>query len=269
MTRLIAGGWADFQHYKDRAPPWIKLHKKLLDNYDFHCLPDASRALAPMLWLLASEENDGSLDYDLDRLAFRLRQSPERIESAIKPLIDKGFFKLEQDASTTLAERKPDARLDRERGETETEGERRAPPVDNLPPEPAPKPSLAVQAAVAMRKRGLMDVTGSDPRLLRMLEQGVTVDALADLAGEAVKKGKSWAWAVAAFKGRQDEAGQIQAAPAAPWHESSAGIRAKGQELGLGDWDERAFSVGQGPAWPVYRAKVFKAAGHEPTRAAA
>ena len=27
--------WSEFQHYKDRAPPWVKLHHSLLDNFEW------------------------------------------------------------------------------------------------------------------------------------------------------------------------------------------------------------------------------------------
>jgi transposase InsO family protein len=30
------------QHYKERSPRWIKLHRKTLDDYEFQCLPLAS-----------------------------------------------------------------------------------------------------------------------------------------------------------------------------------------------------------------------------------
>lgn len=46
--------WDSFQHYKDRNPPWIKLHNHLLDNYEFECLPDASKAHLLCIWMLAS-----------------------------------------------------------------------------------------------------------------------------------------------------------------------------------------------------------------------
>ena len=39
--------WSHFQHYKDRCPPWIKLHKELLNDRAFMTLPTASKALAP------------------------------------------------------------------------------------------------------------------------------------------------------------------------------------------------------------------------------
>lgn len=84
--------WKEFQHYKDRSPPWIKLHRGLLDNYEFHCLPDASKALAPLLWLLASEYADGKITLSLSALAFRFRTTEEKINEALKPLIEADFF---------------------------------------------------------------------------------------------------------------------------------------------------------------------------------
>ena len=96
--------WAEFQHYKDRNPTWIKLHKKLLDDFTFQCLPLASKALAPMLWLLASESKDGAISYNEREIAFRLRVSHDDFCSAITPLISSGLFELEGNASNMLAE---------------------------------------------------------------------------------------------------------------------------------------------------------------------
>lgn len=106
MARLVVKKWEEFQHYKDRQPPWIKLHKTLLDDYEFHCLPVASRALAPCIWLLASESNDGSVAHDPEMIAFRLRMTVKDVEAAIQPLLSAGFLTLLQDASDTLAEGK-------------------------------------------------------------------------------------------------------------------------------------------------------------------
>ena len=107
--------WSTFQHYKDRCPPWIKLHRDLLNNREFMRLPIASRAIAPMLWLLASESKDGVFDGSLDELVFRLHITEKEYKDGIKPLIDKGFF---VSASTMLANRYLDAIP-----ETETEVE--------------------------------------------------------------------------------------------------------------------------------------------------
>lgn len=113
--------WAVFQHYKDRCPPWIKLHRDLLNDRVFMCLPLASKALAPLLWLLASESKDGVFDGSLDELVFRLHITPKDYQDGVKPLIDKGFFVV---ASGVLAECYQDAIPETER-ETETETKKR------------------------------------------------------------------------------------------------------------------------------------------------
>ena len=109
--------WSVFQHYKDRCPPWIKLHRDLLNDRSFMRLPIASKALAPMLWLLASESKDGVFDGSLDELVFRLHITEKDYQAGVKPLIDNGFFVV---ASGVLAERLQVAIPETER-ETETE----------------------------------------------------------------------------------------------------------------------------------------------------
>jgi hypothetical protein len=115
--KLIPKNWVKFQHYKDRNPPWIKLHRDLLIDKEFMRLPLASKALAPLLWLLASESVEGVFDADLDELEFRLRISQKELSEGIKPLITNGFF---LDASTMLAVSLQDAIPETER-ETERE----------------------------------------------------------------------------------------------------------------------------------------------------
>lgn len=116
--KLIPRRWSDFQHYKDRRPPWIKLHKALLDDREYQRLPLASRALAPMLWLLASESEDGIFEATTEELIFRLRQPAKDIDAGLAPLIEVGFFNVVQAASTPLAECQqlavPEERRDRE-----------------------------------------------------------------------------------------------------------------------------------------------------------
>ena len=78
-------------------------------------LPIASKALAPMLWLLASESKDGVFDGSLDELVFRLHISELEYQQGLKPLIDNNFFTI---VTGVLAECKQVAIP-----ETETEGE--------------------------------------------------------------------------------------------------------------------------------------------------
>ncbi len=120
---LRAKKWEEFQHYQDRDPPWIKLHKRMLDDRVFHRLPDASRALAPMVWLLCSESSDGSIKDAVAEISFRLRMTEKKAEEALNPLIEAGFFIVEQAASDALADRKPTACLDKRREEEEEKRE--------------------------------------------------------------------------------------------------------------------------------------------------
>jgi hypothetical protein len=116
--------WAVFQHYKDRCPPWIKLHRDLLNDRVYMRLPIASKAIAPMLWLLASESKDGVFDGSLDELVFRLHISEKEFNDGVKPLIDNDFFII---VSGVLAERKQDAIPETEtERETETEAKKKA-----------------------------------------------------------------------------------------------------------------------------------------------
>ena len=89
-------------------------------------LPIASKALAPMLWLLASESKDGVFDGSLDELVFRLHITEKEYRDGLKPLIDNDFFIV---ASGVLAERLQTAIPEREtetETEIETEGKKKA-----------------------------------------------------------------------------------------------------------------------------------------------
>lgn len=117
--RARVKNWTKFQHYKNRTPPWIKLHRDILDDFKFHALPLASRALAPCIWLLASESDDGTVDVSPEFLSWRLRITPSEADRAVTGLINNGFL---IPASTMLAPCLHDACLETE-GETEEETE--------------------------------------------------------------------------------------------------------------------------------------------------
>lgn len=99
MIVLAPANWNEFQHYKDRCPPWVKLHKRLLDDRKFQQLPLASRALAPMLSLLASESMHGHFNGSVEDLAFRLRRPADEIEAGLGPLLEIGWLVRVPDAS--------------------------------------------------------------------------------------------------------------------------------------------------------------------------
>ena len=127
MVRITPKNWKAFQHYGTRRPPWIKLHRSLLDDFAYACLPIASKALAPCLWLLASESEDAVIEASVDEIAFRVRMNVEDVKTGLKHLIDKGFF---VDASGVLASSLQDACLEKEterEKEVEKEKNKRSP----------------------------------------------------------------------------------------------------------------------------------------------
>jgi hypothetical protein len=105
---LRVKNWAEFQHYKDRNPPWIKLHRALLDDYEFSRLQDASKAHLVLIWLFASQK-DGAIPEDP---AFLKKKLGLKQEPNLKLFIDHGLLIVEQDASRVLAGSKQSAPLE-------------------------------------------------------------------------------------------------------------------------------------------------------------
>lgn len=112
-----------FQHYRDRSPPWIKLYNSLLDDYAFTRLQDASKAHLLAIFLLASRY-ENAIPCDILFLSSKIGAT-EKID--LGALQKAGFIICDDDlsyASNTLAERKQDARPERE-AEREAEREER------------------------------------------------------------------------------------------------------------------------------------------------
>ena len=64
--------WYRFQHYKDRRPPWIKLHRSIETDPAFQSLSEADQWRLVKLWLLASDM-DGRFPNDVAYVRARLR----------------------------------------------------------------------------------------------------------------------------------------------------------------------------------------------------
>jgi hypothetical protein len=106
-----------YQHYKDRRPPWIKLHASVLDDYAFSCLQDASKAHLMLLWVLASKL-DNRIPYDL---AFLSKKLGATSAIDIEELVLHGFVDILQEDSAPLADRKHPAMPEAYTEETETQ----------------------------------------------------------------------------------------------------------------------------------------------------
>jgi len=115
--RYRVRNWQQFQHYRDRNPPWIKLHFAMLSSVDWVTLDDRARVLAVACMLIASR-NGGEVPGDpgyLKRVAY-LNSAPN-----FKPLIECGFLEVASDCKQMLATARPEVET-----ETETETEERA-----------------------------------------------------------------------------------------------------------------------------------------------
>lgn len=109
--------WSLFQHYKQRNPPWIKLHFGMLSSQDWVMMDDQSRVLAIACMLIASR-NGGKIPDDLDyikRVAY-LKTKPN-----LKPLIECGFVEPDGDCKQMLADASTSIYTEERRGETETD----------------------------------------------------------------------------------------------------------------------------------------------------
>lgn len=104
MIAYRVRNWNKYQHYKDRNPPWIKLHYEMLTSQDWVSLSDASRVLAIACMLIASRHEGGipgNVAY-LKRVAY-LNSAPD-----FKPLIECGFLEPLADASMLQADARPE-----------------------------------------------------------------------------------------------------------------------------------------------------------------
>ena len=113
--------WKQFQPplRSDRNVIWIKLYRKILDDFEWSNLTDSNKATLIELWLLASE-NEGNLP-SVDEISFRLRKDKSFINKQLEQL---SSFVL-QDVAEVLPNRLPRVRV---RVEKELEKEKE---VDN------------------------------------------------------------------------------------------------------------------------------------------
>jgi hypothetical protein len=78
-----------YQHYGTRNPPWIKLYRTILSDYELRQVPVISR-LAFIYFMVLASETDNRVPYDCiflgERMGFKVT------ESVVSPLIDSGFL---------------------------------------------------------------------------------------------------------------------------------------------------------------------------------
>ena len=135
MPTYCIKNWDHFQHYRDRNPPWIKLHYELLSSSDWVILDDPSRVLAIACMLVASRSKgaNGEIDGSDSGLAYLKRVAYLNKTPNLTPLILCGFLV----PASTCKQMQADAISETE---TETETETESTWVSGDPPASTPPP---------------------------------------------------------------------------------------------------------------------------------
>jgi hypothetical protein len=90
IKHLKIKNWADFQHYKDRMPPWIKLHQELLSSKSWVLANDSQKALLVTIMLLSARtENYVPFDANYVKKVANLDVEPD-----LNWLVECGFCEL-------------------------------------------------------------------------------------------------------------------------------------------------------------------------------
>lgn len=117
----------------------------------------------------------------------------------------------------------------------------------------------AGEVCARLMREGIQAVNPQHPKLLALLDAGLTVDEIAGIGPEAKQKGKGFAWILATAEGRRRDAANVQKLPSLPageWFTSASGIEAEGAKRNL--------VRGRDETFPAYKVRVFNAAGVTP-----
>lgn len=100
--------YEDYQHYKDRNPPWVKQHKRFWNNSSISCERTSTRLLALFLISYASEFENALIPCNFREISRRANLNTAQVRTGVEALCQIGFLSLF--ASTTLASGKHSAK---------------------------------------------------------------------------------------------------------------------------------------------------------------
>ena len=122
---LTIKNWNQFQQYKDRDPKWIKLHRDILNDYEFDQLTEIQQNHLMKIWLLASKL-DNKIPHDTTWIG---RQIGAKSKVDIKQLVTHGFL-LVYDNVQECTETYLETETELETEKRESKARRRALPAD-------------------------------------------------------------------------------------------------------------------------------------------
>lgn len=164
MKYLTIKGWRGHQHYKHRSPPWIKLHRAIIEDYAFSALKDKTKAHLMLIWVLASGA-EGRIPHDAKFIASKI-SAAEAVD--LESMIEAGFLI-----------------------EDEDEGEARPEPQEEPRPKSDYKERAAEVIAFLNEKAGRnYEGNGANAEhVIARLRDGETVD---DMRAVIAKKCREW-----------------------------------------------------------------------------
>jgi hypothetical protein len=115
--------WREFQHYKNRGPPWIKLHRQLALKPSWRRLRGSAAKLLVDLWMLGAGDDDGEIGMTLQDIAYYTRQPQASVVEDLNALTINEFVALNKQTLAAASNVQSLAVPEERRGETEAETE--------------------------------------------------------------------------------------------------------------------------------------------------
>ncbi len=209
--------WKKFQHFKDRRPPWIKLHREILEQRDISLISDCSFRVLIGIWLLASEDEGlvGELPC-IDDISFRLRIEKTKLISSLEELepflihddIDLISLRHQSDSLETETETKTEAKAEAKRARDITPPKKITERLNydlwpSLPDDDCLDAWLvAKKKANGSVSQRAINTVGKE--LHKVVDAGVSVEDALDIAENSKWRGFKSEWVLNA-KGNQNE----------------------------------------------------------------
>jgi len=89
---LYVKNWDELQHYKTRRPPWIKLYRRLLTDWDFLELSETTQWQLVRIWIISADELPGGWIKDDPKLVRSLLKLSKGAKLRLPELVAKGWL---------------------------------------------------------------------------------------------------------------------------------------------------------------------------------
>lgn len=114
---IVIPKWAEFQHYKDRSPSWIKNYTRLLSDDAYLELTYAQRGLLHGIWLLRASMNEAPTNTRTRHLLTTNKGEARHFQDNLDALSQAGFIEIR--ASKPLADSYKNASPEKEKEKKE------------------------------------------------------------------------------------------------------------------------------------------------------